>query len=296
MQLNGYIKSVKDVMDYALSYYKLEEKELPKIFKIYNIPYVENQKSTGMCVAFAFSKVLEYFQDAEGDYVDLSPSSIYALGGSGEGMQPRRALQIIKSVGCMEKKDFFELGTKEEVKNSFNEKLKQPEFYNNFIKGKQYRIESYARLNGEDEIKRALLENRPVPIGVNCTTEFMQCKGEVIEYNKDSKHYGGHMIFIIGWDEYGWILQNSWGNDWGSNGFGNLSYNYPILEAWGVFDYKPEVIYPIDIKEHWAENNIKWAIDNKIMNGYADNTFRPDNTVTRAELITVLKRISDLDV
>ena len=44
---------------------------------------------------------------------------------------------------------------------------------------------------------------------------------------------------------------------------------------------------------HWAENDIRWAIDQGIMKGYDDGDFRPDKFLTRAEFVTVLRRIFD---
>lgn len=38
-----------------------------------------------------------------------------------------------------------------------------------------------------------------------------------------------------------------------------------------------------DISEHWAKNYIIQMIENGYINGYEDNTFRPDNAVTKAE-------------
>jgi len=49
--------------------------------------------------------------------------------------------------------------------------------------------------------------------------------------------------------------------------------------------------YPMDIKDHWAENIIKKYIDKGIVKGYPDGTFRPDETVTRAELLAILNRL-----
>ncbi|WP_281818002.1 S-layer homology domain-containing protein [Vallitalea longa] len=42
---------------------------------------------------------------------------------------------------------------------------------------------------------------------------------------------------------------------------------------------------------HWAEKNIIEAIDNELMNGYDDGTFKPDKPVNRAELATVEVRL-----
>lgn len=43
-----------------------------------------------------------------------------------------------------------------------------------------------------------------------------------------------------------------------------------------------------DIKGHWAEEDIKLVIEEGKMKGYPDGTFKPNQSVTRAELATVL--------
>ncbi|WP_028548043.1 cadherin-like beta sandwich domain-containing protein [Paenibacillus sp. UNC451MF] len=43
-----------------------------------------------------------------------------------------------------------------------------------------------------------------------------------------------------------------------------------------------------DITGHWAEINIKKAVSNGIVSGYPDGTFKPNNTVTRAEFALML--------
>ncbi|WP_082053102.1 S-layer homology domain-containing protein [Gordoniibacillus kamchatkensis] len=46
-----------------------------------------------------------------------------------------------------------------------------------------------------------------------------------------------------------------------------------------------------DISGHWAEANIKQAVDAGIVNGYPDGTFKPDRTVTRAEFAVILMNV-----
>ena len=44
---------------------------------------------------------------------------------------------------------------------------------------------------------------------------------------------------------------------------------------------------PADVKGHWAETAIEWAMDEGLMNGYPDGTFQPDKPLTRAEFATI---------
>ena len=44
----------------------------------------------------------------------------------------------------------------------------------------------------------------------------------------------------------------------------------------------------IDISDHWAREIINVIADKNIVNGYEDNTFKPNNSITRAEFLTIL--------
>ena len=46
-----------------------------------------------------------------------------------------------------------------------------------------------------------------------------------------------------------------------------------------------------DIASHWAKNEISAAANNGWINGYTDDTFRPNNKITRAEAMTLVNRV-----
>lgn len=58
-------------------------------------------------------------------------------------------------------------------------------------------------------------------------------------------------------------------------------------------NYQPEPEVIDDVTGHWAEANIKWGKEIGIVNGYDDGSFRPNNTMTRAEAISMLRRYDD---
>uniref|UniRef100_UPI0013E8E097 S-layer homology domain-containing protein n=1 Tax=Longirhabdus pacifica TaxID=2305227 RepID=UPI0013E8E097 len=45
-----------------------------------------------------------------------------------------------------------------------------------------------------------------------------------------------------------------------------------------------------DIEGHWAEQKILQAVNDGYISGYPDNTFRPDDNITRAEFASVIAR------
>ncbi len=45
-----------------------------------------------------------------------------------------------------------------------------------------------------------------------------------------------------------------------------------------------------DVNGHWAETNIKGFIAKGYINGYPDGTFRPDNSITRAEFVKIFNK------
>lgn len=43
-------------------------------------------------------------------------------------------------------------------------------------------------------------------------------RGGIYDYDECPKETN-HAVTIVGWDENSWIIKNSWGRNWGENGF-----------------------------------------------------------------------------
>src|SRR5450830_653727 len=52
----------------------------------------------------------------------------------------------------------------------------------------------------------------------------------------------------------------------------------------------PVFAQPSDIQGHWAEQTISKWVDSGYISGYPDGTFKPDNSITRAEFITLVNK------
>lgn len=68
-------------------------------------------------------------------------------------------------------------------------------------------------------------------------------------------------------------------------------------DAEGIIDPDDKVVIeiPMDITGHWAEADIKILIEKGAITGYPDQTFKPDNNITRAEFASVLVKAFELE-
>lgn len=133
---------------------------------------------------------------------------------------------------------------------------------------------------------------------------------------------GGHCILAVGvvivwkptttrtWadvdlDQSHLILHNSWGPTWGVNGRAKLSLRDfdRLLNEQGdaVFPRRnPQILNVIgdtliynDIANSPHKAAIEWAAANGIVTGFPDGSFRPNEPITRAQMVTMLKRYHD---
>jgi len=76
-----------------------------------------------------------------------------------------------------------------------------------------------------DTIKAAVYEN-PIAVGYYVYADFMYYTGGIYEYVAGPL-LGGHAVIIVGWDEAEeyFIVKNSWGEDWGEDGYFRIAYS-----------------------------------------------------------------------
>ena len=104
-------------------------------------------------------------------------------------------------------------------------------------------FEKYSNLNNKliiynaidqnlHQLKAALIEGYPVLCGVNIYSNFetddVKETGNIKLPNKDDNLVGGLAITLVGFDEGDkvFIAKNSWGAEWGDNGYCYIPYDY----------------------------------------------------------------------
>lgn len=221
----GALFSPTDLRDFRASS-TLYSIELPEIFRLNYTKEIKNQGSVNSCVAHALSSMMEKLNNvySTGWIYGYRPEGYY----QGQGMYPREALKTMQKMGSVKQEDFPINVEMPLAKLKVNEKIDLLE-----IEAEDYKITSYARLYNDNEIKTWLYTKQiGIPISI-ATENIVLDKNNIIQI-PESFPNSGHMMLIVGWNEQGYIVQNSWGKDWGDNGYCILPYEYPIVEAWGV--------------------------------------------------------------
>ncbi len=76
-----------------------------------------------------------------------------------------------------------------------------------------------------DAIKQAIVDHGPVSAAVCVNTDFQGYTGGVFNPTRPCRQIN-HAIVLVGWDDSkgAWLLRNSWGPDWGEDGYMWIAY------------------------------------------------------------------------
>lgn len=233
------INSPYDARDYPLDMLvSASETVLPETYITKTTVPVFAQGSTGCCVACALASS-RYIQEElqEGSASKFSVNYIYGnrlpTDTQNEGMIARQALKTLLDYGVCHWTDFAGYNSYPTAKENYE---KNKEKYDDLAY--PYKINSYYRLYNTEEIKTAVYELGCAVASYDMTDPFL-CPGAdgYVKYDSSEKVLGQHMVTITGWtkDKY-WIVLNSWGTDYGANGYCYMPFGYPIIEAWAMID------------------------------------------------------------
>lgn len=253
----------------------VKDEELPKEYMVKNLPSVLDQGSINSCVAHGVAGALSANHlKHTGELIDLSVLLIYGLWRgdlTGMGMFVESTLENGREIGTSQREYAPE---NLEVPDAISKAKEYAEEYPNsmaFKVGSFYKMRENS--NFASDIKKALYQY-DLPI--------------VTVKNASSSR---HCELIVGWDEDNFILQNSYGEEWGNKGFHKVPLATKSLDdTYLVLADKVELPFS-DTSGHWAEKYIRNVYFAGIMEGYPDGTFAPDKAVTRAELAKVIDEV-----
>ena len=147
------------------------------------------------------------------------------------GAQIRDGMKVLNKLGvCPEQDDPY-----------FIEKFKLPPSRKSIKDAKKFTIAEYSRIWDIQDLKLSIAEDKPVVCGIKVYESFesdiVANSGIVPMPKKGESILGGHAVLAVGYNENKKqvIMRNSWGEEWGDNGYFYLPYdvfNYLIMDMW----------------------------------------------------------------
>jgi C1A family cysteine protease len=226
------------------------------------LPRIGSQGQQGSCVAWATGYYLKSFQENLEDQNNgaiildnaMSPAFVYnqikietEAESCDGGSQIPEALDLLKNSG---------ITTWEEMPYNANECSTLPTEGQNKLATKN-KINSFTYLDGDilfKQTKAFLLKSKPVVIAISIDNDFFgifEENGDAV-YRNFQKVDGAHAMLVVGYDDAknAFKVVNSWGINWGNDGFVWIDYkafkevldtnsDFKILcEAWVSEDLK----------------------------------------------------------
>lgn len=187
-----------------------------------------NQANCGSCVAFASIGVMEsQMRIASGvsSYnISLSPQNLFACGGGSceQGWMPEDAARFLQTQGVVDESCApYESGaTGQDVACTAT---------CSDASRRTYRISNYTTPTSSFKnlaaIKQALLKG-PLVTTLDVYLDFIAYGGGVYKHVSGDA-LGGHAVSIVGYNDadQAFIIRNSWGPEWGENGYGRVAYS-----------------------------------------------------------------------
>ncbi|MGK5087584.1 C1 family peptidase [Bdellovibrionota bacterium FG-2] len=189
---------------------------------------VMNQGNCGSCVAFAAVATLEARTSVAAGAPWLAPSfspqEVFACGGGGceTGWLPDEAASYLKRSGTVDEAcmPYTSGSTGEDV--SCNQKCSDS-------KSRTTKIVSFSMptsYGGSVDSVKTALKKGPLITTLMVYADFMTYSSGVYKHVTGSA-LGGHAVSLVGYDDVkrAWLIRNSWGKEWGDNGFGWVSWD-----------------------------------------------------------------------
>lgn len=269
----------------------------PGGFELERMP-VKNQNTVNSCVAHSIALIKETQEYYEtGKKMKFSVGWIYGYRTTGQyqgqGMYPKEALANLKDIGNVLIEDFPENFEYAALASLVNER--KSKCLNNATK---YKISSYMRTTNTASVKSCIYDKKsPVMIVCDIYDSFYNTGADGKVANKSGALHGSHAMTIIGWTkisgaEY-YVVQNSWGTEWGDNGICYIRPNSDIItDMYTITDKENVKINFSDVENtRWSKDAIDKCVKAGLINGFPDGTFRPSETISREQICTMFAKL-----
>ena len=212
-----------------------------------------DQGQEGACTGFGLATVIHYLlltRKVVPDKEQISPRMLYDMarrydewpGENYSGSSARGAMKGWYKHGICSRKHW--------VYNGAVEKQDPALFSKRFGDALRRPLGAYLRVNHKDIIA---MHSAISEVNILYATGQVHSgwddvgKNGFVAWDEKKKIEGGHAFAIVGYDERGFWLQNSWGDDWGHKGFAQITYDDWLANGTDV--WVARLGAPIELKE-----------------------------------------------
>jgi plastocyanin len=247
------------------------------------LPPVRSQGEQGSCAAWAVGYYSKTYQEGREHGWDVSsaanqfsPAFVYNHNNEGldEGSQVLGNMLFLAEQGC---------ATWEEMPYNVEDYLTwpDPEIYRNAL---TYRADSTYKIYNDEQMledshiqtmQQILADGNVLVISIPYYASFDDVGTEGIYYGPEQgeEENGSHAMCVVGYDNSigggALLIVNSWGTDWGNEGFFWLTYDFIKTYCDRAFvmedkiDYTPEIFARVTVEDAWCGslNGTIYAID-----------------------------------
>jgi len=229
----GWIPDLPDQRDQLYGAVYQTPKKLPlRIDLRVDCPAIDNQGQLGSCTANALVGALEFLErkaDPEKNPIDLSRLFIYYNERVIEHTTKQDSGAMLRDgIKCLAKQGVCSENQWPYVIKQFAKKP-PPACY---AQAKAHTIDSYQRLMTLEEMRACLADAYPFVFGFTAYESFESAtvakSGTLNLPKKSERAIGGHAVCAVGYDDelQRFIVRNSWGVDWGRQGYFTMPYAY----------------------------------------------------------------------
>lgn len=228
----GWLPDFPDQRDHLYRVLRPALRELPAVVDLRaQCSPIEDQGNLGSCTANALAGAIEFLEKKDGikNFADASRLFIYYNErviehsvGQDSGAMIRDGIKTLAKRGvCSEAKWPYVIS-----------KFKNKPSAACFAEASKRRIKQYARLEVVDEMRTCLADGFPFVFGFSVYASFESrqvAKSGVLNMPaKTEKLVGGHAVMAVGYDDKQerFIVRNSWGTNWGMQGYFTMPYAY----------------------------------------------------------------------
>jgi hypothetical protein len=243
-QVLGALKDPKDDRDYKIKgYLKVTTDQLPMKLDVSSIMMpVRNQGGEGACVSFAAAAFKEYQEKDFKTYLAPRFLTDRIQKDADSGAYPRDAMDVL-----------LKFGISPEMCQPYVPRVDALPCMRSEDLAKENKIKAYARIYTIEEMKKCLYENGAFLASFLITDNWFKPVGGLVI--PEGKVVGGHAVCIVGYDDVTQLLKfrNSWGRNWGQDGYGYLPYvsvGQYLMDAWSsvdIPDVEEEKVEPIPV-------------------------------------------------